>query len=98
MWMVYTMLILVVVVRWTMPMMTKTFLTLSYVIGGVLAVSYIAFKCVRYLSLTAFEMLAFGLAFSWILLLFQLIEAVVQRDVRLFTVELVAEENDGVSH
>ncbi|MCC6111057.1 DUF998 domain-containing protein [Limosilactobacillus fermentum] len=98
MWMVYTMLILVVVVRWMMPMMTKTFLTLSYVIGGVLAVSYIAFKFVRYLSLTAFEMLAFGLAFSWILLLFQLIEAVVQRDVRLFTVELVAEENDGVSH
>ena len=43
-------------------------------------------------------MLAFGLAFSWILLLFQLIEAVVQRDVRLFTVELVAEENDEVSH
>ena len=79
-------------------MMTKTFLTLSYVIGGVLAVSYIAFKIVRYLSLTAFEMLAFGIAFSWILLLFQLIEAVVQRDVRLFTVELVAEENDGVSH
>ena len=94
MWMVYTMLILVVVVRWTMPMMTKTFLTLSYMIGGVLAVSYIAFKFVRYLSLTAFEMLAF----SWILLLFQLIEAVVQRDVRLFTVELVAKENDGVSH
>jgi hypothetical membrane protein len=95
MWMVYTMLILVVVIRWTMvPIMNKTFLTLSYIIGAAMAVSFIAFKFIHYLSLTAFEMLAFGLALSWVLLLFQLIGTVVQRDVRLFDIELVSEEEE----
>lgn len=61
-WMVYTMLILLVVVRWTMPMMTKTFLTLHDQACWPLVTSL--FKFVRYLSLTAFEMLAFGIAFS----------------------------------
>lgn len=94
MWMVYGMLILVVVIRWTMPMVTKSFLNLSYVIGGLLALDYIAFKYVGYLSLTAFEILSFGLGLAWILLLFQVIESLVELDVHVFPVHLVVREAD----
>lgn len=92
MWMVYGMLILVVIVRWTMPMIPKTFLNLSYIIGALLAVDYIAFKYVGYLSLTAFELLSFGLGLAWILLFFQVLESLVELDVHVFPVHLVVGE------
>ena len=36
-----------------------------------MSIEYIVFKLTNYLSLTAFELFEFGLAFSWLLLLLQ---------------------------
>ena len=53
---------------------TKQFLVISYTIGAAMSIEYIVFKLTDYLSLTAFELFEFGLAFSWLLLLLQNIE------------------------
>ena len=68
---VYLIVILIVSIRWILPKVTKEFLTISYGIAAVLIACNFLFQNVGYLSLTVFELLAFGLAFSWILLLLQ---------------------------
>lgn len=88
MWLVYLLLILIVVVRWFLPEVTTQFLKLSYTIGGIMASDYFIFKAFTYLSLTAFELIAFILAFAWILLLFQYIENIVQNNVKIFPVKI----------
>lgn len=92
MWLVYIILILIATVRWLLPRVTKQFLTLSYTMGAIMGVEYIVFKLTDYLSLTAFELLEFGLAFSWILLLLQNIENLSRFGYNLFIVT-VEEEN-----
>lgn len=86
MWLVYIILILIVALRWILPRVTKQFLTLSYTLGVVMGVEYIVFKLTDYLSLTAFELLEFGLAFSWLLLLLQNIENLANFGHNLFIV------------
>lgn len=88
MWLVYLLLILIVVIRWFLPEVTKQFLRLSYTIGGVMLVDYLVFKTCHYLSLTAFELIAFVLAFAWILLLLQYIENLAKDNVAIFPVTL----------
>lgn len=88
MWLVYIMLILIVVIRWILPEVTKQFLTISYTIGGLMGVEYIVFKLTDYLSLTAFELLEFALAFSWLLLLLQNIENLAQFGQNLFVIKI----------
>ncbi|MBB1079691.1 DUF998 domain-containing protein [Limosilactobacillus sp. STM2_1] len=88
MWLVYIMLILIIVVRWVLPEVTKQFLTVSYVIGVVMGAEYIVFKLTDYLSLTAFELFEFGLAFSWLLLLLQNIENLAQFGQNLFVIKI----------
>lgn len=95
MWLVYIILILIVMVRWILPEVTKQFLRLSYIIGGVLAIDYLIFKLCNYLSLTAFELIAFILAFAWILLLLQYIENLVQNNVYIFPVQIVKSAEAG---
>lgn len=68
---VYWVVIIVVLIRWLLPNVTKEFLILSYIIAGALLVGNFLFQPVGYLSLTAFELIAFFLAFSWVLLLIQ---------------------------
>ena len=68
---VYLIVILIISIRWILPKVTKEFLTISYGIAAVLIACNFLFQNVGYLSLTVFELLAFGLAFSWILLLLQ---------------------------
>lgn len=92
MWLVYIILILIATVRWLLPRVTKQFLTLSYTMGAIMGAEYIVFKLTDYLSLTAFELLEFGLAFSWILLLLQNIENLSRYGYNLFIVT-VKEEN-----
>lgn len=86
MWLVYIILILIATVRWLLPAVTKQFLVLSYVMGAIMGAEYIIFKLTDYLSLTAFELLEFGLAFSWILLLLQNIENLSRFGHNLFIV------------
>ncbi|MFK4567969.1 AbrB/MazE/SpoVT family DNA-binding domain-containing protein [Enterococcus sp. UD-01] len=68
---VYMIILLIVAIKWLLPKVTKEFLSISYLIGAILFVANLLFSAVGYLSLTAFELIAFFLAFSWILLLLQ---------------------------
>ena len=88
MWLVYIMLILIVLIRWILPEVTRQFLILSYVMGALMGLEYIVFKLSDYLSLTAFELLEFGLAFSWLLLLLQNIENLARFGHNLFLVKI----------
>lgn len=96
MWLVYLLLVLIVILRWLLPMISNNFLRLSYLMGVVMAAEYIAFKFVHYLSLTAFELLPFGLALAWTLLLFQNLEYLIQADSKILDVDLIIidEESD----
>ncbi len=88
MWIVYIMLILIIAVRWLLPEVTNAFLKVSYTIGAVIAVDYLVFKAFTYLSLTAFELIAFILSFAWVLLLLQYVENLVQNNVQIFPVKI----------
>lgn len=88
MWLVYIMLILIVAIRWILPEVTKQFLRISYTIGALMGAEYIIFKLTDYLSLTAFELLEFALAFSWLLLLLQNIENLAQFGQNLFVIKI----------
>lgn len=92
MWLVYIILILIATVRWLLPRVTKQFLILSYAMGAIMGIEYIVFKLSDYLSLTAFELLEFGLAFSWIMLLLQNIENLSRFGYNLFIVTVEEED------
>lgn len=94
MWLVYIMLILIVAIRWILPHVRKQFLDVSYIIGGLMGFNYIVFKLSDYLSLTAFELLEFGLAMSWILLLFQNIEGLAQYGENFFLIKIKQEHSN----
>lgn len=98
MWLVYFILIMIVFIDRLLPECSKQFRRLSYIMGGIMAVDYIVFKLTDYLSLTAFELLAFALAFSWILLLFQNIEALTERGEHIFPVEIQVAPSTGSDH
>ncbi|MDT2834212.1 DUF998 domain-containing protein [Vagococcus carniphilus] len=66
--------ILILGIKWLLPKVTKEFLIISYGIAATLIVANFLFQRVGYLSLTVFELIAFGLAFSWIMLLLQHIQ------------------------
>lgn len=88
MWLVYLLLIMIVTVRWLLPEVTTQFLKVSYIIGGVIGIDYVVFKAFTYLSLTAFELIAFILSFAWVLLLLQYIENLAKNNVLIFPVEI----------
>ncbi|KRO04810.1 hypothetical protein IV54_GL000835 [Levilactobacillus paucivorans] len=71
---VYLIMALIVGVRWLLPRVTQEFLYLSYGVGAALFVAEVLFRWVGYFSLTAFEMMAFVLAFGWLLMLLDRIE------------------------
>lgn len=64
-------IILIIAIKWLLPKVTKEFLIVSYGIAVFLVVANVLFETIGYFSLTVFEIIAFGLAFSWILLLLQ---------------------------
>ncbi|MEQ9764346.1 permease [Streptococcus sp. ZJ151] len=73
-YLVYIIIALIVSIRWLLPEVSRDFLVASYTIGGLLVVQTIAFYGLGYLSLTAFEILSFLLAFSWIIMLLNRLE------------------------
>ncbi|WP_225420414.1 AbrB/MazE/SpoVT family DNA-binding domain-containing protein [Lapidilactobacillus bayanensis] len=75
--MVYSILILIIGIRWLLPNVSREFLIASYIIGAFLFVCEIAFQVIGYLSLTAFEIIAFVAAFGWVILLFQKIRELI---------------------
>lgn len=92
-YLVYLIVILIVGIRWLLPNITKEFLTISYMIGLFLVAITVLFQSVGYFSLTAFELLAFMLAFSWILLLLQHLQKIAADMNNTFQVVV---EVDGV--
>lgn len=93
MWLVYFMLILIVGLKWLMPQIPKRFLHVSYVMGGLMGFDYIIFETTMYLSLTAFELLEFFLAFAWLLLFFEYLQTVAAMGKQIFTVKLKPEHD-----
>ncbi|WP_137596718.1 DUF998 domain-containing protein [Paucilactobacillus kaifaensis] len=85
---IYFIIILIVGIKWLLPQANRDFLITSYIIGGVLVLTDILFQFVGYLSLTAFELIGFILAFGWILLLFQLIQHLISAQTRIFEAKI----------
>lgn len=85
---VYLILILIVSVRWLLPQISKHFIQLSNIICVTLIVCIFLFQGVGYLSLTAFEILAFALAFAWLFVLFQEMERLVYDTGSSYTVKI----------
>lgn len=81
-------IILIIGIRWLLPQVTKQFLVVSYTIAVCLVLSNILFENVGYFSLTVFELIAFGLAFCWILLLLQQINRLTTLDHQYVTIPL----------
>ncbi|MFV0559276.1 MAG: DUF998 domain-containing protein [Enterococcus sp.] len=81
---VYLILLLILLIRWLLPNVSKEFLTFSYLTGVILFLTTLLFVKVHYLSLTAFELFAFLLAFSWLLLLLQQLEKIVEHNLNTY--------------
>ncbi|WP_341932426.1 DUF998 domain-containing protein [Streptococcus pluranimalium] len=77
-YLVYLIIVLIVSIKWLLPEVTRDFLMTSYTIGGLMLIQVIGFYGLDYLSLTVFELLSFMLAFSWIILLFNHLERLIQ--------------------
>lgn len=56
-------------IRWFLTAISKNFYWISYLIVGLIVLSYLLWHPVYYLTLTAFEILSFSLSFAWIMLL-----------------------------
>lgn len=87
-YLVYLIIILIIGIKWLLPSVSKEFLTFSYLIVAVLVVVCVLFQGMHYLSLTAFELLAFMIAFSWIVLLLQNLQKMVRNSNNIFTIKI----------
>ena len=87
-WLVLLIIILIIGIKWLLPKVTKEFLIISYGIAISLVVANFLFQNIGYLSLTVFELIAFGLAFSWILLMLQHIQKLTHFSNTVYEIEL----------
>ncbi len=88
-YLVYLVIILIITARWLLPNVTKDFLMISYTIGGLLIFLEFLFQGIHYLSLTAYEMAAFLLAFTWLVLLLNKLEALIGIEKKVLYLDLV---------
>ncbi|WP_054655314.1 hypothetical protein [Secundilactobacillus silagei] len=89
---VYFIIILIVGIRWLLPRIPSAFLQMSYSVGAILVTAEVLFKFVGYLSLTAYEIIGFTLAFGWVVLLLQFLQELVDKGTRVFYVKAQAEQ------
>ncbi|MGX7243747.1 DUF998 domain-containing protein [Enterococcus quebecensis] len=87
-YLVYLIVVLILGIKWLLPKVSKEFLTISYLIAVTLVAVVVLFQVVGYLSLTVFELLAFMLAFSWIVLLLQNLQKMAQNINNTFQVNV----------
>ena len=85
---IYFILIMMLGNRWLLPNAPREFEATSYIICAILVTSMILFQWVGYLSLTTFEIVAFVLDLSWILLLFQNIYRLYYHTYQTFVVPI----------
>ena len=74
-------------VNWLLPKTSKEFNLVSVGAGIALVATSIGFYGIHYLSLTAFELIAFMLAFAWILILLQNITNLTKTENIIVTIE-----------
>ncbi len=60
--------IIVIGLRWFIPSLSKTFMVNSYVLLGSLFASFALWRPLGYFNQTAFELIAFSLTFTWLVL------------------------------
>lgn len=70
-YLIFLILGLIFGIRWLLPDISTDFQHISWMIAVALLAGEILFQVVGYLSLTAFEIMAFLLAFSWLVMLFE---------------------------
>lgn len=85
---VYIIILLIVGLKWLLPKVSREFLLTSYSIGIILFIANFLFSSFHYLSLTAFELIAFILAFSWILLLVQYLQKITKDSDPVYPISL----------
>lgn len=83
---VYLIILLILFIRYLLPVITKEFQYISYLIMGMLVTSLVLFQGIHYFSLTVFELISFILAFSWLLLLFQQLQKLLTHGAKTYTV------------
>ncbi|MGL4382232.1 MAG: hypothetical protein ACRCTA_00770 [Bacilli bacterium] len=74
---VFLIILLILTLKWAIPTISKEFMRFSYLIISLLIISIFLFLGIGYLSLTAFELVAFLLSFSWILMLLSNLQTMV---------------------
>jgi hypothetical membrane protein len=85
--MVVLMLSIIIALKWIVPKISKEFLVLSYTFGGFMIAIIILFIGVHYLSLTAFEIIGYGLGFTWLVLFLQNLKQAFIKE-KTYTLEL----------
>lgn len=93
-YLVYFIVILIVGIRWLLPEVGKRFLAISYAMCVGLVLVDLMFKPFHLISLTAFELIAFVLAFGWILLLFDTMVGIVEDDGQKFQVKIELDKQE----
>lgn len=93
-YLIYLMILLMGGIKWLFPQASKEFLILTYVIAAILVGVCLLFTFTDYFSLTAFELLTFVLAFSWMILLLQYLQKLIQTMNYTYDVSLHLMEND----
>lgn len=73
---------LILGLKWLLPDISKEFLALSYIVLGLLGLSAFLFLGIHYISLTFFEILAFVIAFIWLVMLINAIQDLSQSQRR----------------
>ena len=91
-YLVYLIIILIVGIRWLLPEVGKRFLVLSYGMCVGLVIIDLMFKPLHIISLTAFELIAFILAFGWILILFDTMIGIVEDEDDKYDVKIEIDE------
>ncbi|MDN6900401.1 AbrB/MazE/SpoVT family DNA-binding domain-containing protein [Oenococcus sicerae] len=81
-------LAVIISLKWLLPNVTREFLLTAYGFAGLMVLSEILFQTVHYLSLTAFEIISFSLAFGWLVLLMQNLNNLYIENYEIFTIEL----------
>lgn len=85
--MVYLIFFQIILIKWLLPQVTKTFLITSYIMGCLILISAFLWRGLHYFSLTAFEIVGFILAFSWLLLLIQNLEYLSRKKIPTYTLK-----------
>lgn len=85
---VYTVILMIVGLKWLIPEISREFLVTSYGVGATLIVVTVLFLNGIYMTLTGFEIIAFFLAFSWLMLLLQQLERKTHPPVPIYAVNI----------